>query len=185
MPRTIACLLTALFTFVVGVSLQSTHSVIVELLRGEADNQLLIEPLAVEHQESKIPLRLGIFIGVDAVTFSSDNRKFNLFDDYRKRETAIVVSSEELSEIVHQLVVAGLLKEEECIPSFISLPVNNTIIIAWPDGMREFTWTMNGDECRVPEKYLSVLEEVNGRHHAPLIEKFITYNRLVPIYGAA
>lgn len=173
MSRTIACLLTALFTFLIGVSIYSTHSLIVELLPREA--QPLIQPLPVEHQRS--PLRLGIFTGVDGVTFSCDSSMFNLFDDYRERETVITVSPEELSEIVHKLTAAGLLKEEEeCIPSFISLPVNNTIIIAWPDGVREFTW-IYADGCRVPEKYLSVLEEVTRRHHAPLIEEFITYNR--------
>jgi hypothetical protein len=177
MPRTLTCLLTALFTFLVGVSIHSTHDVIAGLLREEAHNHVLIQPVAVEHQESKTPLRLGIFIGVDGVTFSTDNSKFSFFDDYRERETAIVVSSEELSDIVHQLMVAGLAKEEECTPSFISLPVNNTIFVAWPDGMQEFTW-IGDDECRVPEKYLSVLEDVNSRHHVPLIEKFMTYNRL-------
>ena len=177
MPRTIACFLTALFTFLAGVSLHSTHSVIVEWLRGEADDQLLIEPLAFEDQASAIPLRIGIFIGVDAVTFSSDNSKFNLFDDYRSRETPILISSEELSEIVHQLMGAGLLTEPACTPSFISLPVNHTIIVAWPNGVRAFTW-IRGDDCRVPEKYLTVFEEVNSRHHATLIDEFIGYNRL-------
>ena len=174
MSRIIACLLTALFTFLVGVALYSTHSLIVELLPREADNQQLIQPLPVEHQES--PLRLGIFAGVDGVTFSCDNSRFNLFDDYTERETVIMVSPAELSEMVRKLTAAGLLKEEVCIPSFISLPVNNTIIIAWPGEIREFTW-IYADGCRVPEKYLSVLEEVTRRHHAPLIEEFITYNR--------
>ena len=177
MSRNMACLLTALFTFLVGLSLHSKHAVIVELLPGDAHDQLLIEPLAIEEQTSEMPLRLGIFIGVDAVTFSSDNSKFNLFDDYRSRETPILISSEELSKTVQQLIRAGLLNEEGCTPSFVSLPVNQTIIVAWPNGMRAFTW-IRGDECRVPEKYLTVLEEVNSRHHAPLIEEFITYNRL-------
>jgi hypothetical protein len=178
MPRTIPCLLTALFTFLAGVSLYSTHTVIVEWLRGEADDhQLLIEPLAFEDQASEIPLRIGIFIGVDAVTFSSDNSKFDLFDDYRSRETPILISSGELSEIVHQLMSAGLLTEQTCTPSFISLPVNHTIIVAWPNAVRAFTW-IRGDDCRVPEKYLTVFEEVNSRHHASLLEKFITSNRL-------
>jgi hypothetical protein len=173
MLRTVACLLTSLFTFILGVSLDSTYHLVVEQ-PASSHNLRSIQPLPIERQEP--PLRLGIFIGVDGVTFSSNNSRFNLFDDYRERETTILVSPEELAETVQNFMAAGLLREVECTPSFISLPVNHTIIIAWPDRMREFTW-IRGDDCRVPERYLLVLEELNGKYHASPIEKLITYNR--------
>jgi hypothetical protein len=50
-------------------------------------------------------------------------------------------------------------------------------VVAWPNGVRAFTW-IRGDDCRVPEKYLTVFEEVNSGHHATLIDEFITCNRL-------
>jgi hypothetical protein len=122
-------------------------------------------------------LRLGIFVGVDGVTFSSDNTKFNFFDDYKDREKAIMVSPGELSEIVHKLAATGLLEEKQSNSSlFISLPVNNTFYISWPDRTRQFSWIYDS-ECRVPEKYLSILEEVNVRYHEPLIKNFVDYNR--------
>ena len=177
MARTISYFLTALLTFLVGLALYSSYRFGVQLLTEEADIRSSVPVVAVDHQESQVPLRSGIFIGVDGVTFSTDYTTFNLFDDYRDREKAIMVSPDELSEVVHKLVAAGLLEESQFnSPSFISLPVGNTIRIVWADRAREFTW-IYGDDCRVPEKYLSVLEELNSKHSAPLLKDFIMYNR--------
>ena len=180
MSRTIPCFLTALLTFLVGLALLSSYRFGVEVLTEEAGIRSSIPVLAVDYQELQVPLRLGIFAGVDGVTFSTDHNSFGLFDGYSDREKAIMVSRDELSEVVHKLVAAGLLEESQFnAPSFISLPVGNTIRIAWADRAREFTW-IYGDECRVPEKYLSVLEELNSRHSVPLLKDFITYNRRPP-----
>jgi hypothetical protein len=177
MPRTITYFLTALFTFFVGVAIYSSYPFGFEPSSEEAINRSSVQISPVDQQELQVPLRLGIFAGVDGVTFSRDNGKFNFFDDYRDREKAIMVSAEELSEIVQKLLEAGLLEEGQWNSSFaVSLPVDNTFYISWPDRIRRFSW-IHDSECRVPEKYLSVLEEVNFRHHDPLIKKFIDYNR--------
>ena len=177
MARMIPYFLTSLLTFLFGVTLYSSYRFGAELFSQDAGIRSSVQLRALDHQESQIPLRLGIFADVDGVTFSTDNTRFNLFDDYRDREKAITVSPEELSDIVDRLLAAGLLEESHVnAPLFISLPVANTIMIAWPDRVRQFTWVY-GDECRVPEKYLSVLEDVNARHRVMLLKDFITYNR--------
>jgi hypothetical protein len=177
MARSISYLLTALFTFLVGVALHSSYRFGVDPQPAEAEIQTSFQIPPVDQQTFQVPLRVGIFAGVDGVTFSTDNSRFNLFDDYREREIAIMVPPEELTEMVHKLMAAGLLDERQWNSSFaISLPVNNTIMIAWPDKVRTFTW-IHDNECRVPEKYLSVLEEVNVRYGARLIKDLITYNR--------
>jgi hypothetical protein len=177
MARSLSYLLTAALTFLVGVALNSAYHFGVE---PESEIQTSFQISPVDQRSFQVPLRVGIFVGVDGVTFSIDNSGFNLFDDYRERESVIVVPQEELSEMVHQLIAAGLLEERQSNSSFaISLPVNNTIMIAWPDRVRTFTW-IHDNECRVPEKYLSVLEEVNVRYRVPLIQDLITYNRRAP-----
>jgi len=171
MSKTISYFLTSVLTFLFGVALYSSYRYGAQLFSQDAGIR------ALDHQESQIPLRLGIFAGVDGVTFSTDNTRFNLFDGYRDRETAITISPDELSDIIDRLLAAGLLEESHVnAPFFISLPVANTIMIAWPDRVRQFTWVY-GDECRVPEKYLSILEDVNARHSVTLLKDFITYNR--------
>ena len=178
MARSISYLLTAVLTFLVGVALHSAYRFGVEPQAAEIQTSFQIPP--VEQQSFQVPLRVGIFAGVDGVTFSIDNSRFNLFDDYSERENVIMVPPEELFEMVHKLMAAGLLEERQWNSSFaISLPVNNTIMIAWPDRVRTFTW-IHDNECRVPEKYLSVLEEVNVRYRVPLIQDLITYNRRAP-----
>ena len=177
MARTISYFLIALFTFFGGVTTYWLHHFGAELLSEDDNTRSSVQVSVVEHQVLQGPLRLGIFVGVDGVTFSSDNTKFNFFDDYRDREKVIKVSPEELSEIVHKLVAAGLLEERQWNSSFfVSLPVDYTFFISWPDRMRNFTW-IHDSECRVPEKYLDVLEEVNVRYHDQLIQNFIDYNR--------
>jgi hypothetical protein len=172
MLRTVAYVLTALFTFLAGVAIYSS----VEPSSHATINHPLVQASPVDHKESQ-PLRLGIFVGVDGVTFSTDNTKFNFFDEYSDREKTIMVSAAELSEIVDKLAAAGLLEERQSNSSyFISLPVDNTFYISWPDRTRQFSW-IHDSECRVPEKYLSILEEVNVKHHDPLIKNFVDYNR--------
>ena len=173
MLRTVAYVLTALFTFLAGVAIYS----LVEPSSDATINQPLVQASLVDHNESQLPLRLGIFVGVDGVTLSTENTKFDLFDEYRDREKAIMVSTAELSEMVDKLAAAGLLEERQSNSSyFISLPVNNTFYISWPDRTRQFSW-IHDSQCRVPEKYLSILEEVNVKHHDPLIKNFVDYNR--------
>ena len=177
MARTISYFSIALLTFVVGVAIYWSYHFGVELLSEEDNDRASVQISPVDHQALQVPLRLGVFVGVDGVTFCSDNTKFNFFDDYSDREKVIMVSPEELSEVVHKLVAAGLLEERQSNSSFfVSLPVDNTFYISWPDRMRHFTW-IHDSECRVPEKYLSVLEEVNVRYHDQLIQNFIDYNR--------
>lgn len=146
-----------------------------------------VQPLSVEGWDSYPPIRLAVFIGVEGVTFSADASKFDLYDDYKDQEMVVLVSQDELSEIVGKFVAAGLLEEKEMnSPIVVSLPQNYTIIMAWPDKTREFTWTVR-DEYRVPEKYLLVLDGVNNRYKVSLIRRFLNRNwpELFPIKGAA
>jgi hypothetical protein len=177
MLRITTYFLTALFTFLAGVAIYSTYHFGVELLSDEAFNHPSVQVPPVDQPQLQVPLRLGIFVGVDGTTFSSDNTKFDFFDDYKDREKVIIVSAAELSDIVGKLAAAGLLEEKQSNSSyFVSLPVDNTFYISWADRIRMFTW-IHDSECRVPEKYLSILEEVNVRHHDPLITNFVDYNR--------
>jgi hypothetical protein len=150
---------------------------------GEAAH---FQPPSVEGWDSYPPIRLGVFIGVEGVTFSADGSKFNMYDDHKDQETAVLVSQDELSDIVGKLVAAGLLEEKEMnSPLVFSLPLDDTIIVAWPDETREFSWIVR-DECRVPERYLFILDEVNSRRNVPLIRRVLNHNRpeLFPIEGA-
>jgi len=70
-----------------------------------------------------------------------------------------------------------LMKEAEFnASSFVSLPQSDTIIVAWADKRRRFTW-ITRDECRVPEKYLKIFESLNGNLKLALIHDFIAHNR--------
>ena len=44
------------------------------------------------------------------------------------------------------------------------------------DGAFSFTW-IPGDECRVPEQYLQILEKLNRSAKQSLIQDFIAHNR--------
>ncbi len=145
-----------------------------------------LQPPSVDSWDSHPPFRVGLFIGVEGVTLSADASKFNLYDAHKDDEATLLVSQDEVSDIVGKLVATGLLEEAEMnSPAVVSSPQNYTMIVAWPDRTREFNWTVR-DECRVPEKYLSILEEVNNRRMVPLITRFFNHNRrgLFSINGA-
>jgi len=143
-------------------------------------SEALAVPLPVppaDTREYVTPLRIGIFIGVDGATLSADGKKFASYEDYDDREMLVSISPRELSDLVNQLRAAGLFEEAEVnSPFFISLPQTFTIVIAWPDEQRSFTW-IPGDECRVPDKYLQILERLNRRLQLTLIQDFIAHNR--------
>lgn len=174
MRRTIF-LATALFTFVLGTMVEGVRSFIVKHFSETPQIEALVGPL--DNQDELAPLRIGVFIGVDGVTLSADGTRFVLFDEYKDRENVVLTSAAELTDVTHQLRSAGLFEEAQSnSPTFISLPQNFSIVLAWPDKTRSFNW-IPGDKCRVPEKYLRILEELNRNVHQPLLKNFIAYNR--------
>ena len=166
-------LTTALLTFVLG-----TTSVCLQRRVHNRLSEPAVEAIvpSVEIPETVTPLRIGIFIGVDAATVSADGQKFGLYEDYDDREMLVPISPTELSDVVNQLRSAGLFEEAEVSsPFFVSLPQTFTIMVAWPDKVRRFTW-ITGYDCQVPEKYLQILERLNRNRKLKLIQDFIAYN---------
>ena len=175
--RRIHFLTIALLTFVSGTALTNVYRWMLNKLDHPPAVEVSIPPADI--RESLTPLRMGIFIGVDGATLSADGKKFEFFDDYKQRETLLPISPAELSDLVAQLRVAGLFEEAELnSPFFISLPQTFTIVIAWPDEQRSFTW-IPGDKCRVPDKYLQIFERLNRNLQVTLIQDFIAHNQRV------
>lgn len=137
----------------------------------------LIEPQHRNYRDPITPLRIGVFIGVEGVRFSPNLSKFVLFAEFEKQENAAQMSPAKLAEVAIQLTRAGLLEENEFNnPVTISMPAAYTIILAWPDEVREFTWTSQ-NECSVPGKYLRILDGLDRQFDLPLIRKFTAHNR--------
>ncbi len=173
MRRTVF-LTTALLTFVLGTTLVSLERQLLNTLNEPPPAEASVPTADI--RESVTPLRIGIFIGVDGVTLSADGKKFGFYEDYDDREILIPVSPTELSDIVGNLRSAGLFEEAEFnSPFFVSLPQTFTIVIGWPDKDRRFTW-ITRDECRVPEKYLEILQKFNRRFKSTLIQDFVSYS---------
>ena len=165
----------ALLTFLLGTTLAGVRRWIVNSLDEPAEVKVSMP--SVDSREDLTPLRVGIFIGVDGATLSADGKKFEFYEEYLDRETLVPMSPAELSDVVKQLRSAGLFAESESnTPYFISLPQTFTIEIAWPDQHRRFTW-IPGDECRVPEKYLEILERLNRNRKLAVVQEFIDHNR--------
>ena len=166
-------LTTALLTFVLGTTLVSLQR---RVLNSLSEPEASIE--SVDIPDNLIPLRIGIFIGVDGATLSADGKRFGFYEDYDDREMLVPISPAELSEIVNQLRTAGLFEEAELNSPFsVSLPQIFSIEVAGPDKHRRFAW-ITSDECRVPEKYLEILERFNRNLKLKLIHDFVAYNRL-------
>ena len=174
MRRTLL-LTVALFTFLLGTMLGALHRSLLDSFREPAK----IEPflLSLFYRDSLTPLRLGVFIGVDGVTLSADGKKLAPYKAYEDRETVVPMSPAELTDVADQLRSAGLFEEAELnAPAVISLPQSYTIVLAWPDEERQFTW-ISRDECSVPEKYLRIFEKLNRNLNLPLVRDFIAHNR--------
>jgi len=166
----------ALLTFILGMTLAGVRRWIVNSLDEPAEVKVSVPP--VNTSDDLTPLRIGIFIGVDGATLSADGKKFEFYEQYLDRETLVPMSPAELRELVSQLRSAGLFDEDELnTPAFISLPETFTIVIAWPDQHQRFTW-ITRDECRVPEKYLQILERINVDRKLELVQQFLDFNRL-------
>jgi hypothetical protein len=165
-----------LFTFLLGSALGVLHRSILDSFRQPAKIEPFLPPLS--SREFLTPLRIGVFIGVDGITLSADGKKFERYQAYKERENIIQMSPAELSKVAYQLITNGLLEEAEFnAPASIDVPPQTyTILLAWPDSVRQFTWASR-DECKVPEKYLLILERLNSDLKLPLIKNFIASNR--------
>jgi hypothetical protein len=173
--RRVVFLGVALFTFLLGTMLGAVHSLILDSVDEAPKIQAFIPPCTTRY--SLTPLRIGVFIGVDGATLSANGEKFAPYKAYEDRETIFLISPADLSDLARQLMSAGLFEEAEFnAPAVMSLPQAYTIILAWPEEVRQFTW-FSGEECKVPEKYLKILETLNRNHDISLIGKFIAHNR--------
>ena len=165
----------ALFTFLLGTIVGVIHRLMLKSFGETATMESSVPP--PDYRNSLTPLRIGVFIGVDGVTFSANGTKFAPYKAYEDRETVVPMSPADLSDVARQLRSAGLFEESEFnAPVSISLPQTYTIVIAWPDEERQFQW-ISRDECSVPEKYLRIFEKLNRNLELPLIRDFIVHNR--------
>ena len=166
---------TALITFLLGTILVSVRHSSLEDVNETQQIEIAIWP--PDAQEFSAPVKIGVFIGVDGVTLSADGKKFVLYEPYQDRETVVPMSPDELTELANQLRSAGLFEEAQSnAPAFVSLPQNYTIVLAWPDKIRQFNW-ISGYGCTVPEQYLLILEKLNRNVKHPLLKEFIAHNR--------
>ena len=173
--RRLLFLTVALLTFLLGTTVGVVRRWIVNSLDAPAEVKISVP--ADNSREDLTPLRVGIFIGVDGATLSADGKTFEFYEEYLDRETLVPMSPAELSEVVNELRSSGLFEEDESnTPAFVSLPQFYTIVIAWPDHLRNFTW-ITRDECRVPEKYLQILERLNIDRKPEVIQQFVDINR--------
>ena len=164
----------AVLTFLLGITLAGAYRSFVNSLDEPAEVKISIP--TGNTSETLTPLRIGIFVGVDGSTFSADGKRFEFYEDYLDREKLVPMSPAELNDLLAQLRTAGLFEEAESnSPYFISLPQIYTIVIAWPDKQRWVTW-IRGDECRVPEKYLQIIERFNSHRKLDAVQEFIDHN---------
>jgi hypothetical protein len=165
----------ALFTLLLGTMLWVFHRLVLDSI-GETPTIEAFVP-SLDYRDSLTPLRIGVFIGVDGVSLSATGKKFSPYEAYKDRETVVAMSPAELTDVAQELRSAGLFEEAEFnAPAFISLPQSYSIMFAWPDEERQFTW-ISRDECSVPEKYLRIFEKLNKNLKLSLIRDFIAHNR--------
>ncbi len=127
------------------------------------------------------PLRIGLFVGVDGVTYSSDGSKFGLYGKYADRELVRKVPAEELVRLVSRLTEAGLLNEKPPRLDVMKIPPQTyEVRIQWADHEYHCRWYHSHHcvgGCHVPSKYLDILDDVPVSWRADLPRKFVDQNR--------
>jgi hypothetical protein len=128
------------------------------------------------------PVRIGLFIGVDGVTYSCDGSRFDLYREYRDRESMTNVSTSELARVVSRLTEAGLLNEKSRgLGGTITIPAQTLEIrIQWPGREFHCTWFWRPGS-QVPGKYLDILDDVPASWKTEFLRKFVDANRKLDV----
>jgi len=136
--------------------------------------------LGSSYTTSEAPLRVGIFVGVDSITLSTNGSKFGLYNYRPPRELPIRVSRRQLLNLTEKLLSRGLADESQvAYPDGSGIPPETyEIRIKWAKQEIVRRW-YHSPGHQVPEKYLHVLEEFQEKVRQPVLKQFIEENRAV------
>ena len=129
---------------------------------------------------SEPPLRVGIFVGVDSITLSTNGSKFGLYNYRPPTEFPVKVSRRQLLSLTNSLLSKGFADDAQVgYPrSFDVPPQTYEIRIKWAKQEIVRRW-YHSPGHQVPEKYLQVLEEFQEKVRQPVLKQFIEENRAV------
>jgi len=124
------------------------------------------------------PLRVGIFVGVESITLSTNGSKFGLYNYRPPTEFPVKVSRRQLLSLTNSLLSKGFADDAQVgYPrSFDVPPQTYEIRIKWAKQEIVRRW-YHADGYQVPAKYLQVLEELQEKVKQPVLKKFIEQNR--------
>jgi hypothetical protein len=135
---------------------------------------------------NEVPLRVGIFVGVDSITLSTNGSKFGLYNYRPPRELPVKVSRRQLLSLADRLLSQGFADDTQVgYPSGIGIPPQTyEIRIKWAKQELVRRW-YQADGHQVPEKYLQVLEALQEKVKQPVLKQFIEQNREIIASTAA
>jgi hypothetical protein len=135
---------------------------------------------------NEIPLRVGIFVGVDSITLSKNGSKFGLYNYRPPTESPVKVSRRQLLSLADRLLSKGFADDRQVdYPGGSGIPPQTyEIRIKWAKQEIVRRW-YHADGYQVPEKYLQVLEELQEKIKQPVLKKFIEQNREIIASTAA
>ena len=129
---------------------------------------------------SEVPLRVGIFVGVDSITLSTNGSKFGLYNYRPPVERPVKVSRRQLLNLANSLLTKGFADDAPVgYPRDVDIPPQTyEIRIKWSKQEIVRRWYHSGGH-QVPEKYLQVLEELQEKVKQPVLQTFIEQNRAI------
>ena len=132
------------------------------------------------YKTNEAPLRVGIFVGVDSITLSTNGSKFGLYNYRPPRELPVKVSRRQLLSLTEKLLSTGLADETQVAdPDGFGIPPQTyEIRIKWAKQEIVRRWYHSYGH-QVPEKYLQVLEEFQEKVKQPVLKQFIEQNRKI------
>jgi hypothetical protein len=127
---------------------------------------------------SEVPLRVGIFVGVDSITLSTNGSKFGLYNYRPPREFLVKVSRRQLLSFTNSLLSKGFADDAPVgYPADGGIPPQTyEIRIKWAKQEIVRRWYHSAGH-QVPQKYLQVLEELQEKVKQPVLNMFIEQNR--------
>jgi len=131
---------------------------------------------------------VGIFVGVESITLSTNRSKFGLYNYRPPTEFPVKVSRRQLLSLTNSLLSKGFADDAPVgypLPlSFDVPPQTYQIRIKWAKQEIVRRW-YHADGYQVPEKYLQILEELQEKVKQPVLKKFIEQNRITIAATAA
>lgn|GEM_PF-2473625 len=142
--------------------------------------------LGSSYTTNEVPLRVGIFVGVDSITLSTNGSKFGLYNYRPPRELPVKVSRRQLLGLADRLLAKGFADDTPVgYPSGNGIPPQTyEIRIKWTKQEIVGRW-YHADGHQVPEKYLQVLEALQEKVKQPVLKQFIEENREIVASTAA